>query len=184
MSKISAKAERSPEESTPRADCTSCSLTPTVRRRPQKSTSWLIVWTAARTSLLDPKIHDHALGIQKHVLDHVMHPVVTKRLTDTRLYGNEYAVSQMVTELTAAIFEADMSEDVNGFRQNLQAEYVGRLIAVVAPDSGYDQPTRAIALYTLQDLQRRLGAKTAGDLGTRAHTAALLHTIDKALETS
>ena len=112
-----------------------------------------------------------------------MHPVVTKRLTDTRLYGNEYPVSQMMTELTAAIFDADMNADVNSFRQNLQAEYVGRLIATIAPDSGYDQPTRAIALYTLQDLQRRLGAKTAGDLATRAHTAALLHTIDKALET-
>jgi hypothetical protein len=132
----------------------------------------------------DPKIHDQALAMQKKVLDHLMHPVVTKRLTDTRLYGNEYPVSEMITELTAAIFAADMGDDVNGFRQNLQAEYVNRLIATAAPDSGYDQPTRAIALYTLQDLQRRLGAKTAGDLGTRAHTAALLHTIDKALETA
>ena len=58
-------------------------------------------------------------------------------------------------------------------------------MAVIAPDNagGYDQPSRAIALFTLQDLQRRLGAKRAGDLATRAHTAALLHTIDKALET-
>ena len=132
----------------------------------------------------DPKIHDQALGVQKNALDHLMHPVVTKRLTDTQLYGNEYPVSQMMTDLTAAIFEADMSDDVNGFRQNLQAEYVNRLIATVAPDSAYDQPTRAIALFTLQDLQRRHGAKTAGDLPTRAHTAALLHTIDKALETA
>jgi hypothetical protein len=132
----------------------------------------------------DPKIHDQALAIQKNVLDHLMHPVVTKRLTDTQLYGNEYPVSQMVTELTAAVFEADMGGDVSGFRQNLQAEYVDRLVATIATDSTYDQPTRAIARYTLQDLQRRLGAKTAGDLPTRAHTAALLHTIDQALETS
>ena len=76
-----------------------------------------------------------------------------------------------------------MGGDVNGLRQNLQAEYVSRLIATTAPDSGYDQPTRAIALYTLQELQRRLVAKTARGLGTRAHTAALLNTIDKALET-
>jgi hypothetical protein len=41
-----------------------------------------------------------------------------------------------------------------------------------------------MALYILQDLRRRLAAKTAGDPGTRAHTAALLHTIDQALETS
>jgi hypothetical protein len=133
----------------------------------------------------DPKIHDQALAIQKSVLDHVTHPVVTKRLTDSALYGNDYSVAQMMTELTAAIFDADMGGDVNSFRQNLQSEYVTRLVAVIAPDNagGYDQPSRAIALFTLQDLQRRLGAKRAGDLATRAHTAALLHTIDKALET-
>ena len=50
-------------------------------------------------------------------------------------------------------------------------------------DWGETKGGEAIALYTLQDLQRRLGAKRAGDLGTRAHTAALLHTIEKALET-
>ena len=115
-----------------------------------------------------------------------MHPTVTKRLTDSALYGNEYTVARMVTELTAAIFDADMGGDVNSFRQNLQSDYVTRLVAVVAPDNagGYDQPSRAIALYMLQDLRRRLGAKRAGDLATRAHTAALLHSIDKALKTS
>ena len=134
----------------------------------------------------DPKIHDQALAIQKDVLDHLMHPIVTKRLTDSSLYGNDYSVSLMMTELTAAIFDADMGGEVNSFRQNLQSEYVTRLVAVIAPDNGggYDQPSRAIALFMLQDLQRRLGAKRAGDLPTRAHTAALLHTIDKALETA
>jgi hypothetical protein len=134
----------------------------------------------------DPKIHDQALAIQKGALDHLMHPAVTRRLTDSALYGNEYSVARMITELTAAIFDADMDGDVNSFRQNLQSEYVTRLVAVIAPDNagGYDQPSRAIALYTLQDLRLRLGAKRAGDLATRAHTAALLHTIDKALKTS
>jgi hypothetical protein len=134
----------------------------------------------------DPKIHDQALAIQKGALDHLLHPVVTKRLTDSALYGNEYTVARMITELTAAVFDADMGGDVNSFRQNLQSDYVTRLVAVIAPDNagGYDQPSRAIALYTLQDLRRRLGAKRAGDLATRAHTAALLHSIDKALKTS
>jgi len=134
----------------------------------------------------DPKIHDQALGIQKSALNHLLHPVVMKRLTDSALYGNEYAVSQMMSDLTAAMFDADMGGDVNSFRQNLQSEYVTRLVAVIAPDNGggYDQPSRAIALFTLQDLKRRLGAKRAGDLATRAHTAAVLHAIDKALETT
>jgi hypothetical protein len=134
----------------------------------------------------DPKIHELALRIQSGVLDHLLNPVVLRRLTDTTLYGNEYPVSAMMRDLTAAVFDADMSGNVNGFRQNLQSEYLGRLVAMIAPDNagGYDQPSRAMALYALQDLRRRLAAKTTGDLGTRAHTAALLHAIDKALETA
>ena len=132
----------------------------------------------------DPKIHDQALSTQKSLLDHLLHPVVLKRLTDSALYGNEYRAAEMVTDLTAAIFNADMASEVNSFRQNLQAEYVNRLVAMSGPGNagGYDQPSRAIALYSLQNLRRDLGAKTAGDLATQAHQAALLNTIDKALD--
>jgi hypothetical protein len=134
----------------------------------------------------DPKIHEQALAIQKSVLDHLLHPVVLKRLTDTTLYGNEYPVSAMMTDLTTAVFGADTGGDVNGFRQNLQAEYVARLVAMIGPENeaGFDQPSRAMALHALQDLRGRLGAKAMGDSATRAHTAALLHTLDKALATT
>ena len=134
----------------------------------------------------DPKIHEQALATQKAVFDHLLHPVVLKRLTDTALYGNEYRVSDMMTELTRAVFDADMGGNVNGFRQNLQQEYVSRLVAMMAPDNagGFDAPSRAMAVYTLQGLKRRLGAKTTGDVATKAHTAALLYTIDKALKTA
>jgi hypothetical protein len=133
----------------------------------------------------DPKIHEQALAVQKMVLDHLLHPVVMKRLTDASLYGNEYRVSDMLTELTDALFDADLAGNVNGFRQNLQSEYVDRLVAMIAEDNagGYDQPSRAMALYTLQDLRRLLSARRGGDVATRAHTAALVHTLDKALET-
>ena len=133
----------------------------------------------------DPKIHEQALAVQKMVLDHLLHPVVMKRLTDASLYGNEYRVSDMLTELTDALFDADLAGNVNGFRQNLQSEYVDRLVVMIAEDNagGYDQPSRAMALYTLQDLRRLLSARRGGDVATRAHTAALVHTLDKALET-
>jgi hypothetical protein len=134
----------------------------------------------------DPKIHDRALATQKSVLDHLLHPVVMKRLTDSALYGNEYEVADMITELTAAIFAADMARNVNSMRQNLQADYVSRLVSIVAPGSegGYDQPSRAMALYSLQDLRSKLAAQQEGDLATRAHRAALISTIDRALERS
>jgi len=134
----------------------------------------------------DPKIHEQALSTQKIVLDHLLHPVVLKRLTDSALYGNEYSVAEMMTDLTAAIFNADMASEVNSFRQNLQAEYVGRLVTVTVAGNaaGYDQPSRAMALYTLQNLRRDLQAKTAGDVASHAHRASLINTIDKALDTT
>mgnify|MGYP000526600074 CR=1 FL=1 len=42
-------------------------------------------------------------------------------------------IDAMMTALTAAVFDADLSGDVNGFRQNLQSEYVGRLAAMIGP---------------------------------------------------
>jgi hypothetical protein len=134
----------------------------------------------------DPKIHEQALSTQKMVLDHLLHPVVLMRLTDSALYGNEYSVAKMMTDLTDAIFSADMASEVNSFRQNLQAEYLGRLIAMAAAGNagGFDQPSRAMALYTLQNLRRDLSAKTAGDLASHAHRASLINAIDKALDKS
>ena len=134
----------------------------------------------------DPKIHENVFEIQKAVLDHLMHVAVLKRLTDSALYGNDYAVADMMTELTDAVFGADMSGDVNSFRQNLQAEYVKRLAAMITPDNagGYDQPSRAMALYTLQALRSDLRGQRRGDIATKAHRAALVHTIDKALDTT
>lgn len=134
----------------------------------------------------DPKIHEQALAAQKKILDHLLHPVVLKRLTDSALYGNEYTTASMMTDLTAAIFDADKAGDVNTFRQNLQAEYLNRLVAMFISDKAeaFDQPSRAMALFTLQNLRRDLGSKKSGNTATRAHTAALINTIDKALDSS
>jgi hypothetical protein len=132
----------------------------------------------------DPKIHEQVLAAQRAALDHLMHPVVLKRLTDTRLYGNQYPVAAMMTDLTDAIFEADLRSDVNTFRQALQLEYVGRLSAMVGGDAkaGFDAPSQSIATHELQRLSKSLGRKRNGDLETRAHTAHLLLLIDRALD--
>ena len=61
--------------------------------------------------------------------------VVLKGITDTRLYGNEYPVSAVMTGLTDAVFQADLSGDVNTFRQNLQTNYVNRLASRVKGDA-------------------------------------------------
>ena len=132
----------------------------------------------------DPKIHATVLAIQGGMFDHLLHPVVLTRIGDTTLYGNEYPLSEVFTDLSDAVFKADLGGSVNGFRQNLQSEYVDRLVAITAPGNagGYDAPSRAMALYELMEIRRRLASASSPDRQTRAHRAALTNVIDRALD--
>ena len=132
----------------------------------------------------DPKIHVAVLSSQQRVLDHLLNPVVLRRLVDTELYGNEYPLSEMMGDLTAAIFEADKNTAVNGFRRNLQVEYVERLGAMVSGpgQAAYDVSAKAMALHELLELRDLLESRRSKDVMTRAHTAYLQHAITGILE--
>jgi hypothetical protein len=130
----------------------------------------------------DPKVHDAVLKIQKEVLDHLLHPVVMKRITDSALYGNGYSLADMVSDLTDAIFAADARDDVNSMRQNLQMEYVERLVKIAK--EGYDTPSEAMAVYSLNSIRELLDRRKGGDTATKAHTMNLQLTIERALDTS
>ncbi|MDH3768537.1 MAG: zinc-dependent metalloprotease, partial [Gammaproteobacteria bacterium] len=134
----------------------------------------------------DPKLHEWQLTIQKGVLDHLLHPAVLKRVTDSRLYGNQYELAAVMDDLTDALFAADARSDVNTVRQNLQIEYVNRLAAMVTGDkkATYDYPSQSMALHHLNELKRRLRGKTDGNEETEAHTGYVLYIIDKALDVS
>ena len=54
----------------------------------------------------------------------LLHPRVLLRLSDTGAHGNEYSPADMLTDLTAAVFEADLAGGVNGYRQNLPTEFL------------------------------------------------------------
>ena len=131
----------------------------------------------------DPKIHDAVLNSQRNVMAHILHPVTTKRMTDSRLYGNQYPVAEFMADLTNAVFRADIGGNVNTFRQNLQIEYTDRLIAIVKNEGAvkYDRPTQSAALFQLRSIESQLKAKSAGNLETRAHTAHVLQLIDVSL---
>ena len=129
----------------------------------------------------DPKVHQWLLSVQRGVLAHLLHPTVMTRITDSRLYGNEYALADMMEDLTSAIFDADRRGDVNTFRQNLQVEYVSRLTEVVT-DNDHDYPSQSMALYQLREIERMLGGKRSGNVETRAHTRNVLYIIRRALE--
>lgn len=134
------------------------------------------------TATEDPKLHSRVLNIQKGVLDHLMSPVVLTRITDSRLYGNEYSLTEVMDDLTNAIFKDDAKGNVNTFRQNLQLEYVNRLTAMMDEKSKYDNPSQSMAIYHLRSIRRMVAAKKGVNTETLAHTENLLLTIDRALE--
>lgn len=133
---------------------------------------------------VDPKPHARALAIQRSLLDHLLHPNVLTRLTDSRRYGGDYPVSTYMAELTSAVFDADRAGPVNTYRQNLQIEYVTRLIAAasgagggaettpvgVVPLPTYDYVARSAALASLEKV-KAIAAQPAPDAETRAHRA-------------
>jgi hypothetical protein len=131
----------------------------------------------------DPKIHERTLVIQRDVLNHLLHARVLSRITDSRTYGNEYSLTEMMSDLTKAIFVADARGNVNTFRQQLQLEYVNRLVTMISPltRGTFDYPTQSAALANLRAIQSLLRGKD-GNAETLAHTRHVLFTIDKALE--
>jgi hypothetical protein len=133
----------------------------------------------------DPKIHERVLTIQRGVLDHLLHPTVLKRISDSTLYGNEYRVLDLMRDLSDAIFQGDRGS-INTFRQNLQAEYVERLAGIVHedPEDAYDHLSRSAAQSGLIAIRGDLRGRQSGDPATEAHFARLLFLIEQSLEPS
>jgi hypothetical protein len=125
----------------------------------------------------DPKINDRVLGYQKTLLAHLSNPTVLKRLSDTRMYGNTYSVSMMMTDLTNAIFKGDNGV-VPTFRYNLQAAYVDRLIGIVNSNF-YDGISQAAALSQLKAIEKM---PSTGNEEAKAHTLLLNQKIKQGLE--
>jgi hypothetical protein len=129
----------------------------------------------------DPKIHSQVLNMQTNALNHLLHQNTMLRLTDSRAYGNLYSVADMIGDLTSAIFDADIRSNVNTFRQNLQIQYVNRLISIIGSDN-HDHISKSSALYNLQNIREMMDNRNRGNAETRAHTAHIKLLIDKALE--
>lgn len=129
----------------------------------------------------DPKIHDMILSMQQNALSHLLHSSTMKRLTDSRTYGNSYSVTDMVSDLTSALFAADARGNVNTFRQNLQVDYVNRLIGILESDN-HDHISKSAALLNLQEIRTMMANKGRVNNETRAHAAHIRLLIDKTLD--
>ncbi len=130
----------------------------------------------------DPKIHSRALGIQQVTLMHLLHPTVLARISDTELYGNGYPLADYMVDLNRAIVSSDARTTVNTFRQNLQLDYVNRLIAMLPRGSGYSYPAKSMALRNLRAIRTLEEGNESGDTLTRAHRAHIVYVINKALD--
>ena len=129
----------------------------------------------------DPKLTDRVLSMHKSVLDHLLHARLLKRLSDSRLYGNEYRLDEYLTDLTRAVFEADAKGNVMPYRQNLQVEYVNRLIGVISAESAYDHLARSAAFTSLSEI-KTLVSRARGNAESRSHRRYLSRRIRNALE--
>lgn len=130
----------------------------------------------------DPKIHDQVLNYQKNVLNHLLHPNTVQRISDSELYGNQYSLSDFMTDLNTAIFKADISGNVNSFRQNLQVEYTTMLIGALTGNQAlrYTNAAKSMCLYNLNNIKSMLN--TTGNVSSRAHKQHLRTLIDNALK--
>lgn len=130
----------------------------------------------------DPKVHGMVLGMQRNVLRHILHPNTLQRIVDSELYGNKYALSEMMSDLNDAIFKADLNRNVNTFRQNLQIEYTKMLIsAIQSKGTRFQHAVKSMALYNLQKI-RRIASVNTGNASTLAHKSHLKLLISKALD--
>ena len=133
----------------------------------------------------DPKLHDQVWAVQKAALDHLLNPVVHKRLLDSALYGNEYGLNEMLGALTDAIFAADAKGSVNSRRQNLQQQYVMQMttLALAKPaDAESPSPMNQAAVrHELKRIAAMLQTR-GNDAASIAHKEYLQFLIKQALE--
>ncbi len=141
----------------------------------------------------DPKILQRALTIQTNVIRQLIYPTTLARLSNSSLYGNAYPVDAFLSDLTAAIFDADKNSNVNAFRQNLQTVYVESFANVIGNQGvgrQYDAVARAAILHQLKKIDtleaNRLLFRWFGleDAQTIAHREHMRLIIARALSTS
>jgi hypothetical protein len=123
------------------------------------------------------------LGYQTRVLSHLLYPNTLQRILDSQQYGNLYSLTEFMSDLNDAMFEDDKNQNINTFRQNLQATYVSRLIQIITGSSSsrYIIPVKSMAIYNLEKIMKILKNKN-GNTSTVAHKNHLRKLISNALD--
>ena len=131
----------------------------------------------------DFRVTNNILNMQiQGALAHLLHPATLQRMTNSRLYGNQYSVASMMNDLQSAIFSADLTTNVNVYRQYLQTTFVKALLSMIEKTSPHDDVSKAAALYTLRKIKTQLATAVSTNEETKAHRANLSFLITKGLE--
>ena len=129
----------------------------------------------------DPKLSSMYNSLATASINHILHPTTMQRITNSRMYGNQYSLADVMNDLNKGIFDADMNSNVNTYRQYLQTAYVKHLAQISDPKSTVDDLSKAAARYTLKKIKTRLGTAVSSNEETKAHRSNLVFLIDDVL---
>jgi len=116
-------------------------------------------------------------------LSHILHPATLQRITNSRLYGNQYSVADVLNDLNAGIFSADLKGNVNVYRQYLQTAYVKQLASITDTKMPmYDDVARAGALNALKKIKAMMVTAVSTNEETKAHRGNIVFLINNAIE--
>jgi len=130
----------------------------------------------------DPHLHQRILNMQNECFNHLLHPAVLQRIIDSKVYGNTYTLDEYMTDLTNALFQADLKTPVNTIRQNIQIEYVKRLASALDEKSRYDNVSKSMIVSELKRIDAMMSANPSADALTRAHREHIRMIIKKLME--
>ncbi len=117
----------------------------------------------------DPHLHQRILGMQSECLNHLLNPTVLQRIIDSKAYGNTYTIDEYMVDLTNALFQADLKSSVSTVRQNIQIEYVERLIGGFDEKSRLDNVSKSMIVSELKRIDAMMAANAGADALTKAH---------------
>ncbi len=126
-----------------------------------------------------PKLHERIITLQRSLLDQLLHQDTHRRILDSALYGNELPLGQVMTSITEGVFGGDPATGPTSVRQNLQSDYVDRLLRIVNT-STYMPAAQAVAFSELAGIRQRLG--TPAFQAVPAHSAFLAYKIKRGLD--
>jgi hypothetical protein len=132
----------------------------------------------------DFKVTGNLLSQQVNgALVHVLHPYTLQRITNSRLYGNQYSVADVMNDLNNGIFAADLKTNVNVYRQGLQTAYVKMLLNIVTEKFGqYDEIAKAASLNAVKKIKTMMTTAVSPNEETKALRGNIIHLINDALE--